>query len=145
MPAFTKNIASVMPGYGSPSCNGSIAPGAATTAASTTYTIPNTGATTPPTNGTAFNPSGMPAPSGGKVRIRTSSVSAAATTAATVTVTDGTTTLQVGQIPATAAGVAIDQVVDFQTDLGITSVSVVLALAGTVGTGVVPDIQVSLV
>lgn len=143
MPAFAKTVASVMPGYGSPSYYGKIAPGAAVTA-TTTYTIANT-STTPSTNGTPFNTSGGPAPSGGKIRIRTSSVSAAVTTAVIFTVTDGTTTLQVGQIAATAAGVGIDEVVDFQTDLGITSISAVVTLGGTVGTGVVPDIEVSLV
>lgn len=144
MPAFVKIPAQVMPGFGSPSCNGqAFAP--AFTATPTTVTIPATGATTPATGGTAFNTNGGPAPSSGMVRVRTSSVSAAVTTAATINVTDGTTTLTVGSIPASAAGAGIDILTDFQTDLLITSVSVIFTLGGTVGTGIVADVAVSLV
>lgn len=144
MATFVNPLAQVMPGFGSPSMNGlALSPVGTTTPL--TMTIPATGATTPATGGSVFNPTGMPAPSSGKIRYRTGSVSAAVTTSATFTVTDGTTTLQVGQIPASAAGVAVDQLLDFETDLKITSISCVTTLGGTVGTGVAVSFAVSLV
>lgn len=144
MAAFVNTPAQVMPGFGSPSCNGqALSPLGTTTPL--TMTIPATGATTPATGGTAFNPSGMPAPSKGKIRFRTAQVSAAVTTAVVFTVTDGTTTLTVNSIPASAAGVALDYTFEFETDLGITSVSAVVTLGGTVGTGIAATLAVSLV
>ena len=77
----------------------------------------------------SFNAASGPAPHGGKLHLRTSSVGSTGTTAVTFTVTDGTTTEQVGQIPTTAAGVAIDEVVEFYTDLSITSVTANVTMA----------------
>jgi len=92
----------------------------------------------------AFNAAGDPAPSSGKIRIRTSSVGSTGTTTVLFTVTDGTTTLQVGAIPTTAAGVAIDQVIDFVTDLAITSVTAAVTMAVAAQTAVV-ELETSLV
>jgi hypothetical protein len=141
MPAFVNSPAQVMPGYGSPSCNGSVFGFVFTTASANTMTIPATGATTP-AGGTPFNPSGMPAPSKGKFRFRTSTVGVAVTTSFVVTVTDGTTTEQVHAGTA-VAGVALDYTAEFETDLSITSVSCVATIANAgVATG---DFAVSLV
>ena len=92
----------------------------------------------------AFNAAGGPAPSSGKIRVRTSVVGSTGTTTVVVTVTDGTTTLQVGNVPTTAAGVAIDEVMDFVTDLGITSVTVAVTMAVSAQTAVV-EVEVSMV
>lgn len=92
----------------------------------------------------AFNAAGDPAPSSGKVRVRTSAVGGTGTTTVAITVTDGVTTLQVGQIPTTAAGVAIDQVFDFVTDLAITAVAVAVTMAVAAQTAVA-EIEVALV
>jgi len=140
---FVNSVSQTMPGFGSPSCNGSATQTITTTAGPTTLTIANT-STTPSTGGTPFNSAGGPAPSRGKVRIRTNTVNASTTTAITVTATDGTTTVQIGQIPATAAGVAIDQLIDFTTDLAITSVSIAVTLGVSTYTASV-DWEVALV
>lgn len=92
----------------------------------------------------AFNAAGGPAPSSGKIRLRTSTVGSTGTTTAVFTVTDGTTTEQVGNIPTTAAGVALDEVIDFVTDLGITSVTAAVTMAVSAQTAVV-ELEVSLV
>lgn len=141
MPAFVNSPAQVMPGFGSPSRNGSIYGFVFTTASANTMTIAAT-STTPSANGTPFNTSGMPAPTKGKIRFRTSTVGAAVTTAVVFTVTDGTTTEQVHSIPVTTAGVAIDYTFEFVTDLNITSISAVATIANVgVATG---DFAVSL-
>ena len=127
---FANTVAQSMPGFGSPSCSGSATATITTTAGPTTSSIA-AASTTPSTGGTPFNSNGGPAPSRGKVRFRTNTVNASTTTAIVITVTDGTTTLQVGQIPATAAGVAVDETIEFTSDLGITSVSAAITLGGS--------------
>jgi len=92
----------------------------------------------------AFNAAGGPAPHCGKIHLRTSSVGSTGTTAVTFTVTDGTTTEQVGQIPVTAAGVAIDEVLEFDTDLAITGVTANVTMAVSAQTSFV-EMEVSLV
>jgi hypothetical protein len=77
----------------------------------------------------AFNANGGPAPTGGKIRLRTLSVGATGTTTVVFTVTDGTTTVQVGQIPTTAAGVGVDETIIFVTDLSITAVTAAVSMA----------------
>jgi hypothetical protein len=142
MPAFLNPVSQSMPGYGAPSYYGVVNSFVLTTASANTITIPASGATTP-SGGTAFNTSGGPPPSRGKVRIRTSTVGGAVTTSAVVTVTDGTTTLNIGAIGVTAAGVGVDRTIEFNTDLSITSVSVVITIANTgVATA---DVEASLV
>jgi hypothetical protein len=139
---FLDPVSAIMAGYGSASCNGSATQTITTTAGPTTLTIA-AATTTPSTGGTPFNLNGGPPPSGGKVRIRTNTVNANTTTAITITATDGTTTLQIGQIGATAAGAAIDYTTDFRTDLAITSVSIAVTLGGSTFTASV-DWEVSL-
>lgn len=92
----------------------------------------------------AFNANGGPAPTGGKIRLRTLTVGSTGTTTVVFTVTDGTTTMQVGQIPTTAAGVGVDQVVDFVTDLSITAVTAAVSMAVAAQTAVV-EMECSLV
>lgn len=139
---FLDPVSQVMPGFGSPSCNGSATQTITTTAGPTTLTIA-AATTTPSAGGTPFNLNGGPPPSGGKIRVRTNTVNGSTTTAIIITVTDGTTTLQVGQLGATAAGAAIDYTTDFRTDLSITSVSIAVTLGGAVFTASV-DWEVSL-
>ena len=140
---FANPVSQCMPGFGSPSFYGAATQVITTTAGPTTLTIA-AASTTPSTGGTPFNLSGGPPPSGGKVRIRTNTVNASTTTAITITATVGTTTLQIGQIPATAAGVGIDYTTDFRTDLSITSISIAVTLGGATYTASV-DWEVSLV
>lgn len=140
---FVNPVSQTMPGFGSGSFYGSATQTITTTAGLTTLTIANT-STTPSTGGTPFNPGGGPPPSRGKVRIRTNTVNASTTTAITITATDGSSVLQIGQIPATAAGVAIDETIEFTTDLSITSVSIAVTLGGSTYTASV-DWEVSLV
>lgn len=137
---FLNPVSQSMPGYGSPSCYG-----AATQALSATATMVIAAtSTTPSSGGTPFNPNGDPAPSRGKIRIRFSNPNGATTFAAVVTATDGTTTLQIDAIGATAAGTSLDYTREFNTDLGITSISIVATLGGGTTTGTL-DVEVSLV
>ena len=97
---------------------------------------------TPATSGTApILASGLfsaqttipPYPSRGKLHLRTNTVNASTTTAATFTVTDNSATpvtVQVGQIPAVAAGAAIDETIEFSTDLNIVLVTANITLGG---------------
>jgi len=142
MPAFVTSVKDSLPGYGSASCYG-VVNTAAFAAGPVTITIPATGATTP-SGGTAFNLNGGPAPSRGRGRIRTSSVGGAATlTAVLVAVTDGSTTLNVFGAPAiTVAGTVIDWTFEFNTDLGITSVTLTGTLAGA---GATFDFELAMV
>ena len=140
---FVNPVSQSMSGYGSPSYYGAGTQTITTTSGLTTLVIANT-STTPSTSGTAFNLNGGPPPSRGKIRLRTNTVNGSTTTAVVFTVTDGTTTLQVGQLPAVAAGVAIDETVEFNTDLGITSISALVTLGGGTYTASV-DWEVALV
>ena len=92
----------------------------------------------------AFNAAGDPAPSSGKIRVRTNTVGSTGTTTVVLTVTDGTTTVQVGQISTTAAGVGIDETIDFVTDLAITGVIAAVTMAVSAQTAVV-EMECSLV
>lgn len=138
---FLNSVAGVMPGYGSGSNYGAATETITTTAGPTTITIANT-STTPSTGGTPFNSDGAPPPSCGKYRIRSNTVNGNTTTSVVVTVTDGTTTLQVGAATA-AAGIAIDETKEFRTDLQITSISFIITLGGSVYTASF-DVEVSM-
>lgn len=130
-----------MPGFGSPSYYGSII-GTAVTGAAQVLTIPASGATTPPNGGTAFNPTGGPAPSRGKVRIRSSGVTGTFAMGV-ITVTDGTIIDEIaGPIAAGAAATQFDMTFEFNTDLSITSVT--FNATGSTAVGTV-DVEVSLV
>jgi len=141
MPAFTNQISQTMPGFGSASCNGSMVGTTLTT--TTTLTIAAT-STSPTTSGTGFNLSGGPAPSRGKVHLRSSSLNSTTTTAVVFSATDGTTTEQIGNIPSIVGGGALDYVVDFNTDLSLTSVFSTITLSGATISGIF-DMEVSLV
>lgn len=129
-----------MPGFGSPSCYGSVV-GTAATGAAQAIIIPATGATTP-TGGTAFNTNGGPAPSRGKVRIKTAGVTGTFALGV-ITVTDGTVIVEIaGPIAAGAAATQFDFTFEFNTDLSITSVTFNGTASTAVGT---IDVEVSLV
>jgi len=138
---FVNSVAQSLPGYGSPSCYGAATQTITTTAGPTTITIAAT-STTPGTGGTPFNLSGAPAPSRGKYRIRANTVNGSTTTSITVIATDGTTSLLLGTVTA-AAGVAIEETREFNTDLGITSIAFAVTLGGSTYTASF-DIEVSL-
>ena len=139
--AFVNPVSQIMPGMGSPSYYGygTITP----TAAAKTITIANT-STTPSTGGTPFNLSGGPAPTRGKIHVRAYAGTSLGTVALTsVTITDGTTTEYVYPPIAAFAG-NIDLVIPFNSDLSITSISVVATFATDV-TAATFEVEVSLV
>lgn len=138
---FINSVAQSMPGFGSPSNYGAATQTITTTAGPTTMTIA-AATTTPSSGGTPFNLDGAPPPSRGKYHIRSNTVNANTTTSITVTVTDGTTTSLVGTVTA-AAGVALDETREFNTDLSITSISFAITLGGSVFTASF-DVEVSL-
>jgi len=140
MPAFVRSVRESMPGFGSGSNFGSVIGTVQAGAGTNTIVIPATGATTP-AGGTAFNTNGGPAPSRGRWRLRQTALGGATTTALTVTVTDGVTVLNVANIPATAASALVDWTGEFNTDLGITSISFVV-VDGTSGGTI--DVEVSM-
>ena len=92
----------------------------------------------------AFNTNGGPAPSRGMIHLRTSGVSGSTTTTVVFTVSDGTSTVQVGDIATTAAGSVVDKTIEFNTDLWITIINAVITLGGATYAAVV-DWEVSLV
>jgi hypothetical protein len=142
---FVNPVSQSMPGFGSPSNNGS-ASATITTATTTTITIAAT-STTPSTGGTGFNLDGAPPPSRGKLHLRMLTISATtAITSIQFTVTDGTTVATVDLVgPFTAAQITdLDYVQEFDTDLQITSVSAIIITTGTAISSVV-DFEVSMV
>lgn len=140
MPAFVNRLSTIMPGFGCPSMNGTIFGTAATGAAQTLVIAATT--TTPSTNGTPFNPTGMPAPTRGRARLRSSSVTGTIVLTS-ITATDGTTTVVIaGGEPATVAAQQVDLQFDFITDLSITSITFSFTVSTAVGT---VDAEVSLV
>ena len=139
---FINPVSQAMPGYGSPSCYGAATQTITTTAGPTTIIIA-AASTTPSSGGTPFNLDGAPPPSRGKFRIRSNTVNGSTTTSIVITATDGTTTLQIGAVTATA-GIAIDETREFTTDLSLTSFSFIITLGGSVFTASF-DVEVSLV
>lgn len=139
--SFLNPVSQTMPGMGSPSYSGyaTIAP----TVAAKTITIANT-TTTPSTGGTPFNLSGGPAPSRGKIHIRAYAGTSSGTVALTsVTITDGTNVESVYP-PISAFAGNLDLVIDFNSDLAITGVTVVATFATDV-TAATFEVEVSLV
>ena len=119
---FAKPLTQTMPSYASASFYGCVSQAIA--AASATMVIAST-TTTPAASASngfqPFNIAGDPAPCRGKLHLRAAVVGGVDTTVAVVfTATDGTTTLQIGQIPTTTAGELVDYTIPFSTDLGIT-------------------------
>lgn len=137
--AFVNSVSQSLPGFGSPSNDGYATQALTATA---TITIAAT-TTTPSTAGVPFNTNGGPAPSRGKIHVRTSAVNAATITAFIVTVTDGTATLLIDQFGPTTVGQGIDYTQELNTDLSITSISVVFTLSGTTTTATA-EVEVSL-
>ena len=126
---FVNPISQCMPGFGSPSYQGS-ATQTPTVTGAVTITIANT-ATTPSTGGTPFNVSGGPAPTSGKWHLRMVNATSTTTLALAVQVTDGTNTWTVATIPASAAGGYVDYAGEFKTDVSITAVNFVATVGGT--------------
>jgi hypothetical protein len=143
---FNNPVSQCMPGFGSPSCYGS-ATQTATATGTVTITIGQL-ATTPTASGTAFNLSGMPAPTSGKWHLRVVAGTTTATIAVTVQVTDGTNTWTVGGFSMgsgyTLTPGYLDHVEEFKTDVSITSVIFIVVIGGT-ATSVPIDAEVSLV
>lgn len=129
--AFVNSVTQSMPGFGSGANNGYATSAAA--ASTGTLTIAAT-STTPSTNGVPFNTNGGPPPSRGLVRVRVSGLGGATTSAVVITATDGTTIYQIGQVPVTLGSVLLDETFEFNTDLGITSVSAVFTLGVSTAT-----------
>lgn len=138
--AFVRSIRESMPGFGSGSNFGTIPAIVQAGAGTVTATIPATGATTP-AGGTAFNTNGGPAPSRGRWRFRLTALGGATTCALLITVTDGVTTLNIFNPPATAASTLVDWSGSFNTDLGITSITFTAVLGTSGGT---VDVEVSM-
>jgi hypothetical protein len=88
--------------------------GVATPVATTNIVIPATGSFTPVL-------------SCGKIRVKNATVGAASTSyVGKITATDGTNVVQLypGDLSATAAGQGLDEVIEFNSDLQITSITV---------------------
>jgi len=140
--AFTRSIKESFPGFGSASNYGKVE-GNVQAAGTFSMIIPATGATTP-AGGTAFNTSGGPAPSRGRVRLRTVSVNAATTILmVTITVTDGVSVVAI-TTPAvvTPAGTLVDLTYEFNTELSITSVTATITTGVNTSTW---DMEVAMV
>ena len=139
---FKNTIAATMSGFGSASFKGA-ATQTITSNATNTITIGAT-TTTPSANGTPFNPYAGGPPSGGKWRFRVTNMTATAVVAMTVTVSDGTNTWQVANIPANAAGIQyLDYTNEFMTDILITAVNFVVVTTGTT-TSCPVDVEVAM-
>lgn len=139
---FNNPVSQCMPGFGSPSYQGSASSGTSNTVA-LTIIIANT-ATTPATGGTGFNLSGGPAPTSGKWHLRMVGATSTSTLALQVEVTDGTATTIVATIPASAANASVDYTGEFKTDLNITQVIFNVTPGGTI-TLLPIDAEVALV
>jgi hypothetical protein len=138
---FINSVAQSMPGFGSAANYGAATQTITTTAGPTAIVIAAT-TTTPSSGGTPFNLDGAPPPSRGKYHIRSNTVNASTTTSITVTATDGTTTVLIGTVTA-AAGIALDETREFNTDLSLTSLSFNITLGGSTFTASF-DIEVSM-
>lgn len=146
--AFAKTLAGQFPTIGSPNFAG---PPATTLAGGgTSATAQVIGVATAAGGGSQtviFTPfSGPGFISRGWVRVKTSSINAATTTASfTVKGTDGTTTVflitQANLLPGAAANQAIDVILPFMSDLNLTSVTVIVTTATNTGTF---DIELAL-
>ena len=138
---FTNPVSQCMPGFGSPSNDGSVTQTLSATGAATL--VIGATATTPSTSGVAFNVNGGPAPSSGKWHFRIVAGTSTLTCALVVQVTDGTNTWNVASIPATPAGGYVDMTGEFKTDISITAVNFIPTIGGT-ATSVPIDAEVSM-
>lgn len=139
---FKNPVAQCMPGFGSPSYQGSVSQ-ALTATANITLTLGAT-ATTPSSGGTAFNLGGGPAPTSGKWHVRIIGATGTATLAFAITVSDGTTTTTVATQSVSAATGSQDYTGEFKTDVSITAIAAVIAAGGTITAGSV-DFEAALV
>jgi len=138
---FTNPVSQCMPGFGSPSNDGSVTQTLSATGAATL--VIGATATTPSTSGVAFNVNGGPAPSSGKWHFRIVAGTSTLTCALVVQVTDGTNTWNVASIPATPAGGYVDMTGEFKTDISISAVNFIATIGGT-ATSVPIDAEVSM-
>lgn len=117
--AFVNTVKQILPGMGSPTTVVQRAAVATNSGATTNITLPSAG-------------SFAPTISWGKVRAKTVTVGANSTSkVASVTATDGTTTIQLygGDAAASAVGTGIDETIDFMSDLKLTSITVAITVA----------------
>jgi hypothetical protein len=124
--ALTKTIRSMFPGAGLVTSYGSIV-GANTNTGATTIVL-NTNTST----ATSLITPLMQAISNGRIRVKGATIGTNSTsTVGIITATDGTTTLRLyaGDAIATTAGVGVDEVIDFCTNLSLNSFSVVITTA----------------
>lgn len=139
---FQNPVSQCMPGFGSPSNDGSVTQTLTATGVATM--VIGATATTPSTSGVAFNVNGGPAPTSGKWHFRVVNMTNTATVALVVQVTDGTNTWNVAQISANAAGATyLDYTGEFKTDVSITAVNFIPTVGGT-ATSVPCDAEVSM-
>ena len=141
---FQNPVSQCMPGFGSPSYYGAASSGTSNTSA-VTIIIAST-ATTPTTNGTAFNLNGGPAPTSGKWHLRLVGATSTSVLSLQVQVTDGTNTWTVATIPVTPSATGyVDYTGEFKTDVSITAVNFVIGLSTGTSSLVPIDAEVSLV
>lgn len=126
--AFIRTVKDIMPGYGSAGQfqkQEGVATNVGTTAVTTTAFV-----------GTV---------SAGLIRVKTLAIGAGGTNkVGVITVTDGTTTVQIyaGDAVATAANQGLDEIFEFRSDLNITSITVNIVVAVANGTH---DVEFALV
>lgn len=139
--AFVKTLASMFPTLGSPNFAGPPATtlaGGGTSATAQAIAIVTAGGGGSQT--VTFTPiSGPGTFTRGWVRIKTTSINAATTSAtAVVKATDGTTTVFFAAVPnalpGAAANQAVDYIVPFMSDLNLTSLIVIVTTATNTGT-----------
>jgi len=131
--AFVRSVKDASQGYGSVSNYGKVEGTVQAGAGTNTVVIPATGATTP-AGGVAFNTNGGPAPSRGRGRLKVTALGGASTSQLTVTGTDGVTTLTLFVSPVSAASAFPEWTFEFNTDLGLTSISFIVTFAVSGGT-----------
>lgn len=131
--AFVRSVKDASQGYGSVSNYGKVEGTVQVGAGANTVVIPATGATTP-AGGVAFNTNGGPAPSRGRGRLKVTALGGASTTQLAVTGTDGVTTVTLFTSPVSAASALPEWTFEFNTDLGLTSISFIVTFAVSGGT-----------
>ena len=141
--AFNNRVAQSMPGFGSPSYNGSVT-GVAATSLGQTITVGSTVALSS-ANGTVspFNTSGGPPPNRGKARIKTTGVTGTFLLTSIIVVDSGGVAAQVyGPFAADSSGANVDLTHEFNTDINIVQVNFNFTISTAVGT---VDAEVALV
>jgi hypothetical protein len=143
--AFNNRVAQSMPGFGSPSYNGSIQ-GVAATALGENITIGSTSALSSSTGGGTilpFNTSGGPPPTRGKARIKTTGMTGTFILTSIIVYDSGGVSAQVaGPLAADSSASNVDYTHEFNTDINIVQVEFNFTISTAVGT---IDAEVALV